>query len=67
MFGVLKSFFLKEGVQKSLKVFAWTVVSAIVTLLISLTGLMEFDPITMSLVNTVLYGLKKFIDSCKTV
>lgn len=60
-----KSFsFDNENMSKSLKVFLWTMASAIVALLISLTGAIEMPveyAFVVPILNTVLYAIKEWL------
>lgn len=56
------------AVKKILKVFGWTMASAIVALLISLMGVIELPgeyALVVPIVNTILYALAEFIKENK--
>lgn len=64
MNGAEKFFYSEYEVKKVLKVFAWTMASAIVALLISLMKIVEFPieyAFIVPIINTVLYALSELV------
>lgn len=56
--------FNRENFNAVVRVFMWTVASALIAMFISFVGVIEFPPeyaIVVPLVNTILYALKEWV------